>query len=142
MRGRNQVAPFDQPIEGFHNLFSRELPLQRGSQLPRAFSARSNPIRNRAIEFTVQEKFAVLGIEADDGVRQDISGEVRCKLQNVFVSLPRDAALAIGSHRVSTLVCLMRSPAHHTATGRYPARALALFVLVATTFPPEVFAAS
>ena len=46
----------------------------------------------------MQEELAILGIEANRIGRQDVGGEIRCKSENVFAALPRNAGLAIGSH--------------------------------------------
>jgi hypothetical protein len=45
-------------------------------------------------------------VEADGGGRQNVHGEVRRELQNVLAGLLRRTGLAIGGHRVSTLICL------------------------------------
>jgi hypothetical protein len=57
-------------------------------------------------ELAVQEELAILGIEADHVGRKYIGGEVRRESQNVFAGLARNAAFAIGCHRVSTRILL------------------------------------
>ncbi len=92
-RCRNDIAAFDQPLEGFFDLVGRKLPSQIANELRKALSAFSDGGGERAIKLAVKEELPVLGIEADDIGRQHIDREIWRELRNFFAGVSRNSGL-------------------------------------------------
>ena len=83
LRPRHDIAPLDQPLEGFLDLVGRIFPSQLANEFRSTLSAFADGLGKRAIELAMKEEFPVLGIKADDIGRQHIGGEIRRELQRV-----------------------------------------------------------
>ncbi len=101
-RRRKDIAALDQPLQGFVDLVGGEIRLQIANKLPKALSALPDRGGERAIELTVKQEFPVLGIEAHDIRRQNIDGEIRRELRNLFTVELRGFVSGIACHEVST----------------------------------------
>ncbi|WP_249149371.1 hypothetical protein [Bradyrhizobium liaoningense] len=103
---RNDILAIEQPLDRFLDLVGREALRKLAKDLRPRLAVLPDRGGEGAVEFAVQEEFAVLGIETNRARRQGIGREVRCKSQNVLAELPHNAGLAIDGHRVSTLILL------------------------------------
>ena len=102
----NDVSALEQPLDRFLYLVGRKALRKLANDLRRSLSIFSDRRGHRTIQIAVQEEFAILGIEADHIGRKYIGGEVRRESQDVLAGLLRNAARAIGCHRVSTRILL------------------------------------
>ncbi|WP_245323321.1 hypothetical protein [Bradyrhizobium stylosanthis] len=116
---RNDVTAIEQPLDRFLDLVGRKVLRKLADDFRPRLAMLSDRGSQGTVELAVQEELAVLGIEANRIGRQDVSGEVRCKSEDVFAGLPRGAGLASCSHCVSTLILLpSRRLSRNQAIGR------------------------
>ncbi|WP_244550038.1 hypothetical protein [Bradyrhizobium sp. cf659] len=95
---RNDISAIEQPLDRFLDLVGRKVLRKLANDLRPGLAVLPDRGGEGAVEFAVQEEFAVLGIETNRIGRQYVSGEVRCKSESVLAGLPRNAGLASCSH--------------------------------------------
>ncbi|UWU81106.1 hypothetical protein N2603_22345 [Bradyrhizobium huanghuaihaiense] len=95
---RNDISAIEEPLDRFLDLVGRKVLRKLANDLRPSLAMFSDRGGQGAVELAVQEELAVLRIKADRVGRQYVSGEVRCKSENVFAGLPRNAGLANCSH--------------------------------------------
>ena len=94
-RTREQIAAFEQPCQGLANLVLRKTSPQSPNEFADGPVAISDGGRQRTIELAVEEELAVLRIEADGIGRQQVDGEIRRELRNMFVVQGRAVAVIV-----------------------------------------------
>ncbi|HEV2159484.1 hypothetical protein [Bradyrhizobium sp.] len=95
---RDDISAIEEPLDRFLDLAGRKLLRKLADNLRPSLAVLSDRGGQGTVELAVQEELAVLGVEADRIGRQYVSGEVRCKSENVFAGLARSAGLASCSH--------------------------------------------
>ena len=95
---RHDVAPVEQPLQGFVDLVGGKFLFQIANDLSKAPSGRYG-VRQRAVELAAKKELPVLGIEAHGIWRQHIDGEILRKLRNVFAVELWEAVIPIACLR-------------------------------------------
>ena len=98
---RHDVAPVEQPLQGFVDLVGGKFLFQIANDLSKAPSGRYG-VRQRAVELAAKKELPVLGIEAHGIWRQHIDGEILRKLRNVFAVELWEAVIPIACQDVGT----------------------------------------
>ena len=115
---RHDVAPVEQPLQGFVDLVGGKFLFQIASDLSKAPSGRYG-VRQRAVELAAKKKLPVLGIEAHHIGWQHIDGEIRREPRNVFAVTQRKGVLMIACHEVSTRTFTVTPPVHGALSARW-----------------------